>query len=121
MDEQGILHRIQTLVEEERELREKAEAAPPGPGHALTAQGWSALSRTWISAGTSYGNAAPRGSTGEPERGQTTAPKAGGGLHRLKPQGTQDDDGGRLPPSSSCVGRACGPATLRQITARPEC
>jgi uncharacterized protein DUF2630 len=34
MDEQGILHRIQSLVEEERELREKAETAPPGLGHA---------------------------------------------------------------------------------------
>ncbi|MHC6222281.1 DUF2630 family protein [Arthrobacter sp. MMS24-S77] len=34
MDEKGILHHIQSLVEEERELREKAEAAPPGPAHA---------------------------------------------------------------------------------------
>lgn len=34
MDEQDILQRIQALVEEERELREKAESAPPGLGHA---------------------------------------------------------------------------------------
>jgi len=34
VDEQDILHRIQTLVEEERELREKAESAAPGPEHA---------------------------------------------------------------------------------------
>ena len=34
MDEEGILHRIQRLVEEERELREKAESAAPGPEHA---------------------------------------------------------------------------------------
>lgn len=34
MDEQGILQRIRSLVDEERHLREKAEAAPPGPGHA---------------------------------------------------------------------------------------
>jgi hypothetical protein len=33
MDEQGILHRIQSLVEEERELREKAEAQS-GPDRA---------------------------------------------------------------------------------------
>jgi hypothetical protein len=33
VDEEGILHRIQRLVEEERELREKAESAAPGPGH----------------------------------------------------------------------------------------
>lgn len=34
MDEQGILQRIRALVDEERELREKAESAPPGPRHA---------------------------------------------------------------------------------------
>lgn len=34
MDEQDILQRIQGLVEEERELREKAESAAPGPEHA---------------------------------------------------------------------------------------
>lgn len=34
VDEQDILHRIQSLVEEERELREKAESAAPGPEHA---------------------------------------------------------------------------------------
>ncbi|HKU30004.1 MULTISPECIES: DUF2630 family protein [Arthrobacter] len=34
MDEQGILQRIKSLVDEERELREKAESAPPGPDHA---------------------------------------------------------------------------------------
>jgi len=33
VDEQDILHRIQRLVEEERELREKAESAAPGPEH----------------------------------------------------------------------------------------
>ena len=33
VDEQDILHRIQKLVEEERELREKAESAAPGPEH----------------------------------------------------------------------------------------
>jgi hypothetical protein len=33
VDEQDILHRIQSLVEEERELRDKAEAAPPGAEH----------------------------------------------------------------------------------------
>ena len=34
VDEEGILNRIQRLVEEERELREKAESAAPGPEHA---------------------------------------------------------------------------------------
>ncbi|MEZ2391643.1 DUF2630 family protein [bacterium RCC_150] len=34
MDEQGILQRIQSLVDEERQLREHAESAPPGPEHA---------------------------------------------------------------------------------------
>ncbi|MFH5878737.1 DUF2630 family protein [Arthrobacter sp. NA-172] len=33
MDEQGILQRIHSLVDEERELREKAETSPPGPEH----------------------------------------------------------------------------------------
>jgi hypothetical protein len=34
VDEEGILNRIQKLVEEERELREKAESASPGAEHA---------------------------------------------------------------------------------------
>jgi Protein of unknown function (DUF2630) len=34
MDERDILQRIRALVDEERELREKAESARPGPGHA---------------------------------------------------------------------------------------
>lgn len=34
MDEQDILQRIRALVDEERELREEAESARPGPGHA---------------------------------------------------------------------------------------
>ncbi|MCU1563311.1 MAG: hypothetical protein JWN05_1690 [Arthrobacter sp.] len=34
MDEQDILQRIQALVDEERNLREQAETAKPGPDHA---------------------------------------------------------------------------------------
>jgi hypothetical protein len=34
MDEQDILQRIQALVDEERNLREQAETARPGPDHA---------------------------------------------------------------------------------------
>ncbi|BAS16011.1 hypothetical protein AHiyo8_43140 [Arthrobacter sp. Hiyo8] len=75
MDEQGILHHIQSLVEEERELREKAEAARrvlrmPRPGKA-------GAHRT--GPGSELGPAAPAAGQEairrEPERGQATAPK----------------------------------------------
>ena len=56
MDEQDILQRITTLVDEERELRERAESASPDSGSVNS-------NRTLTSAGICCGSGGPRSNT----------------------------------------------------------